>query len=257
MKRLLPYVPLVWVLVLGASAPLSAQQPSLDFKIHAGLTGGTLRKDLGDNQMFGLGFQGTYPLQGKGALTFEADFDVLEGRWHDATPGGGPVYYNPASPVASSSGQPLVLDPNSSIDIRKESQQGFTFRFGYTNALPWIEGMTWQAGLSLDAFKTSSEFTGTLIPLDATTQSPMPPTGTEDSYYEGWAFVKKKAKPGIGAFVGVGTTLIDNVRLELNMRTNSYTHYDYRPFTYTGRPAALESSQRMGLVFEVALAMTI
>ncbi|WP_285571559.1 hypothetical protein, partial [Geothrix limicola] len=142
-----------------------------------------------------------------------------------------------------------------SMDLRKESAQGFSLRGGYTDALPWIQGMTWKAGLSLDAYKVMSEFTGTLIPQD--NQGNPYDDGSGKDYYEGWAISKSKVKVGLGAFVGVGLPLNDDLRIEFNLRSVSTGHYDYHPFTYTGAPAVLEEKSRQAVVFEIALALKL
>ncbi|WP_285577289.1 hypothetical protein, partial [Geothrix limicola] len=68
------------------------------------------------------------------------------------------IYAQPSSgaPVTTWNGVPLSLSNANSMDLRKESAQGFSLRGGYTDALPWIQGMTWKAGLSLDAYKVMS-----------------------------------------------------------------------------------------------------
>lgn len=114
-------------------------------------------------------------------------------------------------------------------------------------------------GVSLDLYKVSAEMSGTLIPMYGSA-SPAPvldPNAPGSDYYEGWAFVKEKTKPGVGLLAGVGVPLSDNLKFEFTIRNISTTHFDYRPFTYTGQsPVLLESTHR-GFVFEFGLAVKI
>ncbi len=250
---------------LGTLSLWSADSPfGFDLKLRGGVAGGSLQTNLGDNKMFGFGVEGRYSLRGPSALTAELSYDVFGARWRDVTPSGGAVWMDPNSaipdttgavPTTTWHGAPLTLSNAKSIDYRKEALQGFSLKVGYTNALPWFEGMTWKAGLSLDAYKVQSEFTGTLVPLDASPQGDG--TDIDPEYYEGWAFTKSKTKLGLGAYAGVGMTLNENLRIEFNLRSVATGHYDYHPFTYTGKPAFLEEKTRQAVAFEIALALKL
>jgi len=244
---------------------LGAQESPFNFevKLHTGLMAGSLQRNHCDNKMFGLGIEGQYSLGGTKAITAELSYDVLAGRWQDTTRLNGPVYIDPVSaipgtpagtaPTTTWNGAPMQLTPQNSIDIHKESAQGFSLRVGYTDALPWVEGMTWKAGLSLDTYKVMAEFTGTLVPFDTNAQGN---NDVDSNYYEGWAFTTPKTKVGVGAFVGVGMALMKDLRVEFNVRDVATGHYDYQPFTYTGRPATLQETTVHAPIFEIALALT-
>jgi hypothetical protein len=62
---------------------------------------------------------------------------------------------------------------------------------------------------------------------------------------------------GVGAYVGVGMVLMDSLRIEFNLRNFSCGHYDYKPFSYTGKAPALEESTRRAFAFEIALALKL
>ena len=241
--------------------PLSAgdEGVTFDFKVRAGLTAGSLREDHGANQAFGFGVAGRFPLGGARAFTLELGFDQLPGRDRDVMPRGGLVYYDPQNPVTSYQGERLYLSTANAIDFRKEQCQGFSLRGAYTDALPGLEAWYWFAGMSLDAYKASAQMSGTLIPMyGIATPTPVPdPGGSGSDYYEGWAFVKEKTKLGVGLHVGVGVPLSENLKFEFTIRNIGTTHFDYKPFTYTGQsPVLLESTHR-GFVFELGLAAKI
>ncbi|WLT30676.1 hypothetical protein [Geothrix sp. PMB-07] len=247
-----------FLLALLGAIPLCAQSPySFDLKIHGGVTGGSLHTDLADNKTFGFGVEGRYSLGGTKALTAELSYDAFGSRWRDVPPPSATIYALPAggAPVTTWNGGPLVLTNANSMDLRKESVQGFSLRGGYTDALPWIQGLTWKAGLSLDTYKVISEFTGTLIPSDANGNAF--DDGSGKDYYEGWAISKSKVKVGLGAYVGVGMPLNEDLRIEFNLRSVATGHSNYHPFTYTGKPASMEDKSRQSVVFEIALALKL
>jgi len=248
---------------LGSLPLWSADSPySFDLKLRGGITGGSLQKEHADNKLFGFGVEGRYSIGGPKALFAELSYDVLTARWRDVTPSSGTFWAQPSgggAPVTTldgtPTGAPLTLSNSNSIDLRKEAAQGFSFKMGYTDALPWVEGMSWKAGLSLDAYKVQSEFTGTLVPQD--TEGNVYSDGSGTDYYEGWAISKAKTKLGLGAFLGVGVSLNENLRIEFNFRSIATGHYDYHPFTYTGQPAFMEEKTRHAVAFEIALALKL
>lgn len=241
--------------------PLSAADsgPTFDFKIRGGLTAGDLRNDQNGNQAFGFAVASRFPLGGNRAFSLELGFDHFPGQDHDAMPTGGGVYYNPQSPVTTYQGETLYLNKTNSIDFRKEQSQGFSLRGVYSDALPNLGAWYWFAGASLDFYKVSAEMSGTLIPMYGTapgTAVPDPSVPGND-YYEGWAFVKDKMKPGVGLLAGVGVPLSEYLKFEFTIRNIGTTHFDYKPFTYTGRTPVLTESTHRGFVFEFGLAVKI
>lgn len=258
------------VIATGGCAALSllAQDagPSYAFKIRAGLTAGDLRKDHDTNQAMGFDVAGRFPLGDRRFILAELGFDYLPGRDHDAMPRTGSVYYMPESPATEFGGQPLWLNPNNSIDWRKESLQGFSLRGAYQAPIPG-SAWYWFAGASLDMHKATGQFSGTLIPSygDAPGTAvpgyvpvdPSNPDGPVKDYYEGWSFVTDKTKFGLGLLAGVGVPVKDYCDLEFRVRNLAYTHFDYRPFTYTGSAPVLAETTRRGFVFEIAVSVNL
>lgn len=256
-RRTFPPTLLLLAALAGGALDAADKGYSFDFKLRGGLKGGDARKDHHDNKAFGLGLGVSRPM-GKGLLTGELSFDVLPGQARETMPMGQPVYAPSGTGfgTASPAGSPYFLRVNDSADLRKESSQGFSLKCGYSAPLGWWEGLSWQAGGSLDAYKTASEFTGTVRPfvLVGTT-----PTSVKDSqgrqYYEGWALVKHGKAIAPGFYAGFRQVLSEDIGLELNLRNIGLKHYDYRPMTYTGTAAVMESSTRRAFVVDVALAM--
>jgi len=255
---------LSWLILSGAFCavlPLAAADggPTFDLKIRGGLTAGDLSRDQHSNQAFGFAVASRFPLGGARAFTLELGFDHFNGQDRDVMPTSGAVYYNPQSPVTTFSGETLYLSTTNSIDFRKEESQGFSLRGVYSDALPILEGWYWFAGASLDFYKTSAQMSGTLIPMyGAAPGTAVPdPNVPGNDYYEGWAFVKDKMKPGVGLLAGVGVPFSENLKFEFTIRNIGTTHFDYKPFTYTGQSPVLVESTHRGFVFEFGLVVKI
>jgi len=259
---------LALVAACGAALPVLAESPdpSFAFKIHSGVTAGQLRTDHVSNQALGFDLAGRFPLGATSAFTVELGFDYIPGRDHDAMPTSGPIYYNYQTPVTSYNEQPLYLSQTNSIDLRKESLQGFSLRGGYTDSLPGMGAWYWFAGASLDLQKSRAQFSGTLIPSYGSPATTVPnyepvdpanPDGPLKDYYEGWAFVTEKAKLSVGLLAGVGVPLGENFKFEFRVRNLGFTHFDYRPFTYTGTTPVLNESTHRGFVFELSLSLAL
>lgn len=249
------------VLALGAAVSLSAADtgPAFEFKLRAGLTAGALRTAHGDNKAMAFGVGVRSPFRG-GFLTAEVSFDLLPGQALDQTPLDGPVY----APAGTSLGtadpvthKPYFLRVNESLDLRKESSQGFSLKGGYAAPTGWAEGLSWQAGISLDFAKVSSEFTGTLRPMVLSGTSPLQVKDAAGrNYYEGFAIVQKEAALTPGFYLGLRQELSPDFAVEAHVRNLGARHFDYHPTTYTGATAVMESSTKRGFVFDVGLALT-
>ena len=261
--------PLSWrsvVVACWAMLPLSAAdgEPTFDFKLRGGLTAGDLSKDHADTKAFGFGVAGRFPLGSTRALSVELGFDYFPGQDRDLMPGNGPVYYNYQAPVTTYGGQNLYLSTGNSIDFRKEYAQGFSLRCAYSDAIPTWNDWYWFAGVSLDFYRTTAELSGTLIPMSG--GAPVPgyepvdpanPEGPVKDYYEGWAMAPSKTKLGVGLLAGLGLPFSENYKFEFTVRNIGTTHFDYRPFTYTGQAAVLEEKTHRGFVFELSIAMKL
>jgi hypothetical protein len=250
------------LLAAMAGTSLMAGEGLQDFelKLRTGLKTGDLQKDHADSKVFGFAV-GARRQFGKGYLTGEVSFDLLPGQAHDATPLSGAVYAPAGAGLGTSDPNtlsPYFLRPNESLDLRKESSQGFSVKGGYSAPLSWNEGLTWQAGMSLDVYKTSSEFTGTLRPMvtnAGTTAQVLDSLGRK--YYEGFAKVATGTSLSPGFYAGLRQQLTDDFAIELNLRNIGVKHFDYRATTYTGRPANLESSTIRGFILDFSLSLKL
>jgi hypothetical protein len=251
---------LLLVALAGSALAAADEGQAFEVKIRAGLKGGDLQQKHVDNKVIGFALGGRRPL-GQGWLTGEVGFDLLPGQAHDATPFSGPVYAPAGSALGTAdpvSHNPYFLRANESLDLRKESSQGFSVKLGYAAPLALGPGLTWQAGLSVDAYKTSSEFTGTLRPMVMVGASP---TQVADSlarkYYEGFATVAQGVALTPGFYAGLRQRIGEDFALELNLRNVGTKHFDYRATTYTGRPASTDSSTIRGFIVDFSLSLKL
>lgn len=259
MKQTNTMARLVWALALGC-LPAMAQVADLDLslKVRVGTTAGTIARTNDNHTVYGLGVMGSLPWMG-GSLDVELAYDAFSGRRKDNTKVGGPVYYNPASPTTTYNGQTLFLSPKSSLDTRKHGFQGFGVRAGYSAPFALLEGWRWQAGVSLDRYKTNYEVLMTLVPVYGTgTGTAVPPApGTTAQYYEGLAQTRTSTKLTPGTYIGLRRTLADNFTFDVNLRTVGFSQVDYAPFTYTGKPAAYSESTKFGYAIEVGFGLKL
>lgn len=247
--------------LLGAIPLGAAENPdAYELKLRAGVKAGDLQKDHADNKALGFALGARRPL-GKGFLTGEVSFDILPGQARDAMPVGQAVYAPAGAGLGTASpttGNPYFLRPNESIDLRKESSQGFSLKGGYAAPLTWNDGLTWQAGLSLDAYKTSSEFTGTLRPMVLVGSSPTQVLDAQGrKYYEGFATVAQGKVISPGFYVGLRQEIGNDFAVEVNLRNVGMKHFDYRATTYTGQPATTESSTIRGFILDFSLSLKL
>ncbi|BDU76531.1 hypothetical protein [Mesoterricola sediminis] len=246
----------------AAFAPLLAAEPdmSFDLKLKTGLKGGSARQELKDNKIFGFAL-GASRAYGSGRLTAELGFDILPGQNYDATPFSGAIHAPAGTGLGiadPATGHPYFLRPNESLDLRKESAQGFSLKLGYAAPLSWNQGLSWHAGISLEAYKVSSEFTGTLRPMYVNASGTPTQVATSlGKYYEGFAFVSSGTSFAPGAFAGLRQEIGEDFAVELNLRSFGLKHQDYRPTTYTGAAPVLETSTKRGFSFDVALCLKL
>lgn len=250
----------VLLTLLGASTLVAADEPAFHFKLRTGLTAGSLQKNFADNKIMGVGVEAAFPAPG-GQWTAEIGFDYIAGRGRDtlAFPAD-PVYYNPNAPSTTYNGQKLYLNLRS-YDVRKESAAGFSFRGGYRADLPW-PSLSWHGGVSLDAYKVSSEFSAYYRPRYGNDLPVFYDAAAKLDYYEGYANSIQGTKLALGLYAGLGYDWAPGFRTELSARSLGMAHRDYRPFTLTGRysgqPMAaglLEEKTTRGLALEISLAM--
>lgn len=248
---------------LCLALPALAADPgdTFEFKLRGGLMAGTLRDDQCGNQAYGFGVAYRRPWA-QGTLALELSYDILAGDARDKMPLGRTVYGPSGAGLGATepgTGNPYYLAVANSIDLRKESASGWSLKAGYGAPLGAWEGLSWQGGLSLDAYQTSSEFTATLRPMftaaDGSAQQAVDGSGAK--YYEGLASVQKGTSLVPGLFVGLRQQLGEDFAVELNLRNFGAKHYDWRASTYTGRPAAMDTSTHRGFLVEFCLAMSL
>lgn len=255
-------IPSLWRLGLVLTAlatPLAAKDWSenLELKLRMGMNAGSLVTDLSDNKTFGMAIGTAFDLSDTQAITVELGFDYLPGRGKDILPASGtPVFYNQNGTVISSyNGNPLFLqvsDSNGSADSRRRSAQGISLRGGYRQAIPSVPGLSWQAGLSLDRYKSTNEFVGNIVPVykDGDEVS-----NISDNSYEGWAYSRQRAVLSPGAYAGVAYQFQDEYKVEFNVRNVGVGIMNHTPLAYTGRTASFDTSTSRGFLFELSMAV--
>jgi len=121
--------------------------------------------------------------------------------------------------------------------MRRNKLSGFSARLGYRSAFGTSD-FSWQAGLVLDGLKSRQEASGQL---------------TVGAAIESIAVTPEKTKIRPGGFAGVYSEISEDISLELNLFTVSYSRVNWVPQTYSGRPAAAEYKDRMGFALECAI----
>jgi hypothetical protein len=203
---------------LAAAGALQAQSFDMGFKLKAGLTQGSLVDDMQTNKLMGLAITGQWGLSNKAALIGELGYTAMPG---------------------SDSLRPLPANVTfaTSTDRRKNSLDGFSLRGGYRAEI-LDYGWSWQAGLSLDRFKSRQEASGQL---------------TTGAGTEGMSATPEKTSINVGAFAGLRTALGEDFSFEVNALSLGYKQVEWVPQSYSGQPAAATSRSRRGLALEVAL----
>ena len=251
MNRRLSRLGLAAVVILAGAVPAMAQAGSkignLDFgiKFHVGATAGNLKDDLHAQNMLGLGVEGSYALSSTSAIIGEITFSSYgAGKGYDNTKFSGPVYGTAG--VTSVGGVPVTLQVGSSVDYRKNSLQGFSFRGGYRGALGGM--WSWQGGLTLDSMKYRQEANGTLQPKAGATNA---------GALEGIAVTPTTNKLSLGAFAGVKLQFSENFFLETNLVSVGYSTANYLPYSYTGQAPTVDSQARHGILLEVSFGLKL
>lgn len=239
---------------VACAASASAGEPNFDIKIRGGLT--TMQKDIHDNKAFGVAFGAVFPLWKGAGIAVDLGYDYLPSRGWDGLPAANaPIYYNQSGTVISAgpNGNPLFVQAartNGSADSRKTGLEGFSIRGGYIAEIPALPGLSWQAGLSLDRYKSSNQFVGNAVPvyMNGTTV-----TNLGGNAYEGWAISHQRSALNLGVYGGLVYQVHENHKLEFNVRNIGFGTQEYHPLAYTGKAAELADKNGRGFVFEVGL----
>jgi hypothetical protein len=266
----------LWPLLLAGAAflaqPLSAQswlQFAPEFKIQSGLSTGALTKDRDDNQVFGFAVANAFKLDNGSSFSVELGYSVLPGATPERLRTSGTVYYNANGTVYSADPKtkaPLFLRVNDSTDTRSHKMDGFSLRGAYISPIASVKGLSWQAGLSLDRFKTINEFIIDLRPmyLDAnggahsmTSYDGFDATGTQITAHEGYANSVTSTQLTVGVQAGLIYQLNKDFKVEGTLRNVGYGAKDYTPLAYSGKPGTLSDKNGRGFIFEVGLSLTL
>ena len=235
-----------------------AQTPDLEFKFRGGTTLGNLRKDLRNDQIFGLGFEVAIPLDPKSSFIAECGYDYAPGRGQDRLPGRNASIwynYNGTGGTIAPNGSPYFVAPTQSYgseDTRNISFEGFSLRGGYRRA--WAGNLSWQLGLSLDRYKSKNQFVGYLYPRYMRNGVD---TLLGSNEYEGWAVNHERAKLCPGAYAGLSYRLDETYRCEFNLRSIGYGISEFIPSAYSGRPEQLLDKNARGLTAEVVFVVKL
>lgn len=210
---------LTLALIAGLALPSAAQGKGFTAsgKVRAGVTSGDIQQDMQANKATGMGIEVGYGLSDRTSVFGELAY--LNFASTD--------YWNPL---------PATAVVASSVDLRKNKLGGFTFRGGYRSGFG-SQGLSWQAGLTLDRFKSRQEVSGQIV-IGTTT--------------EGLAATPEDTKIAPGAFGGIHWAVGENFTLEANLVSIGYSRVNWVPASYSGTTAAAESKTRRGLVLEVA-----
>jgi hypothetical protein len=230
---------------LGAAEPKGLD---LSAKFRAGATAGNLKDDSRSNKMMGLSLAGAWNLGDGAALIGELGYTYFDAGEYDAMARSGSIYYNPAAPSSTYNGNPVFLSIESSADSRKNRLEGFGARFGYSKR--FAPDWSWQAGLTLDSFKSRQEVSGTLRPVYGPTAWVGNGTAVPGGYYEALTSTPTSSKLNVGAFAGVKTQLGDNFSFEVNLLSVGYTRVNWVPFSYSGQTATSTTTNRRGIGLE-------
>jgi len=238
--------------------------PDLDLKIRTGLTAGTITKDLQDNKALGLAVGATFKITETGSITVDLGYDYLPGRETDGLPSSAaPIWYNFGTAAAPNiqnnfNGHPLFVAPgngNGSADSHKCGFEGFSLRVGYLAPLPWLQQLSWRAGLSLDRYKSTNQFVGNLVPLYTDAEGTVQNLGADA--YEGWAYSRQRNAFNVGCFAGLTYQVHENHKVEFTVRNVGYGVMSYQPLAYTGKAAQLSDKNGRGWVFELGLTVKL
>lgn len=214
-------------------------EPLFEVKVRQGLTTGSLKSDLHDQKLLGLGVEGSFPIAGRGSLVFQLDYSYLPGGDYDN--------------MRATTFDGRTLAVTNSADRRKLHLEGFGARAAYR--APFFSGFEWQAGIALNRFRASEEVSGTLRP-----------SGTTSAQYESLAYTPEKAKISPAVFAGIKYRVNDVFSLEGNLMGLGFDTVKWQPYWYTGQNTALagqppvgaaKTESRTGFVVEFAIGLRL
>lgn len=188
--------------------------------------------------------QGERRLAGRGTVYAELNYRYFRSINFEATRfGNGMAPDGTAGQITKwafdpSAGLPRADGRYDSVDIRKNLLEGMGLQMGYRHPLGrsiW----SLQAGLSLNALKSTQEVIGSLKVVK--NREAATPTVLAS---EAMLFSLSKSSLRPGCFAGLRGDLGTNLFAECNLSLAGYSEVNYLPSSYTGRPAATESRNR-------------
>jgi hypothetical protein len=244
-------LPVLLALIGGASSPgLFAQEGdspfSTSFKIGLGLTAGDVQTTHYDNKLIGFAAEVQYklPMLPNGHyVSAEVAYEYIPSRPHEVTRWDSGLY----------------LSAQWSTDTRKETGQGFSFKFAYGLPCPIVNGLEYFGGLSFDVYSVRSERKWNLrdSSLGGTPGYPLGgnwPMGGPN-YIGGvgsYTFFGSRIEPGF--FVGAKYRVHEDIGVELALRNLGMRHVDLTPGAYLGQEdfvVDVGSTRGWALVFAV------
>lgn len=235
MKTTFKMATLATLLVLSASVPVRAQE-GLTFGFKLGL--GAVASGTGQQgSRLTPAFAGSisYQLANKTALFSELRYRDFRSQYYEATRFGGGYTLNG---VYSANGIQMLNTGSGatlrygSVDTRRDTVESLGLAFGYR--APIFDGLSWQAGLSLDWSKSVQEVAG---------QIAVNTGNTATSTIEGLAATPSKGGVKPGVFAGVQYALGANLFAEFNAIYLSFDQVNYLPKAYTGNAPTTETKR--------------
>lgn len=215
------------LLAAGCSLPLSAQAGlTYGMKFGAGPTLSSAGEQKA-RAAINFAFLAERPFSGGATLFAELGYRFFRAEDHEVTRFG--TGYAPGGATG-----PIVN--TSSVDIRKDTLEGYLLSAGYRR--PLVGDLSWQAGLTLGSMRSMQEVTGQI---------------TVGTYREGLNYTPSKTAFGLGAFAGLQYRASKDFFLELNVASVGYSEVNYVPFAYTGQPATTETKTKNRLVLDANL----
>jgi len=224
--------------ILALGHGLSAQDAKWVIGIKSG--GGAALNSSSDQSRvnLNLGLTGEYRLTEKTAVFAELKYRTFRSVYHEATRFGSGYTLN--GTFVNQTASTLGITMANSVDVRRDVVEGYGLAFGYRG--PLMGDFSWQAGLSLDSFKSTQEVTGAI-----TVNTGVPASTTR----EGLSYTPSKTGVKPGAFVGAQWTVSPNFYVESNLAFVSFKQINYLPTAYTGAAASTETKNVNKVLLEV------
>ena len=223
-------------LVLAMALPASAQELQYGVKFGGGAVVGAIGPQASRATM-NAAFMVERPIGKTSEVFAEFNYRVYRSVDHEATQFG--TGFTP-------SGTTGAIIPQTSVDIRKDNLEGYALNLGYRrqflDTLFW-----WQGGISLNNLSSQQEVTGQLAPGVATAAA------VNNTNREGLNFTPGKSSLRPGLFLGAQAKITPNFFVEANVSGVGYQWVNYVPYSYTGQPAHVETTNKFKVSIDLNL----